>query len=174
MAREGTKKTVFTNFMELCKSMNRNHEHVLVRPAPPPAPAPPAAAGCWWGAPSRPGPCLLAVAPAPGCVPAAASGGRAAARGSVHISAARNPPTPPTPGRPQQFLLAELGTSGSLDGTQRLIVKGRFLPKVFETVLRRWAAGCLPAGTRVVAHPRACLPAVSAPACQHSIGRLPS
>ena len=28
MAREGTKKTVFTNFMELCKSMNRNHEHV--------------------------------------------------------------------------------------------------------------------------------------------------
>ena len=30
VAREGTKKTVFTNFMELCKSMNRNHEHVLV------------------------------------------------------------------------------------------------------------------------------------------------
>lgn len=28
MAREGTKKTVFTNFMELSKSMNRNHEHV--------------------------------------------------------------------------------------------------------------------------------------------------
>ncbi len=37
----------------------------------------------------------------------------------------------------QQFLLSELGTSGSLDGTQRLIVKGRFLPKAFETVLRR-------------------------------------
>ncbi|KAL4857497.1 Eukaryotic translation initiation factor 2 subunit beta [Chlorella vulgaris] len=66
VAREGTKKTVFTNFMELCKSMNRNHEHVL------------------------------------------------------------------------QFLLSELGTSGSLDGTQRLIVKGRFLPKAFETVLRRY------------------------------------
>lgn len=66
VAREGTKKTVFINFMELCKSMNRNHEHVL------------------------------------------------------------------------QFLLSELGTSGSLDGTQRLIVKGRFLPKAFETVLRRY------------------------------------
>jgi translation initiation factor 2 subunit 2 len=66
VAREGTKKTVFTNFMELCKSMNRNHEHVL------------------------------------------------------------------------QFLLSELGTSGSLDGTQRLVVKGRFLPKAFETVLRRY------------------------------------
>ncbi|KFM26271.1 Eukaryotic translation initiation factor 2 subunit beta [Auxenochlorella protothecoides] len=66
VAREGTKKTVFTNFMELCKSMNRNHEHV------------------------------------------------------------------------QAFLLAELGTSGSLDGQQRLIVKGRFLPKAFEGVLRRY------------------------------------
>lgn len=33
VAREGTKKTVFINFMELCKSMNRNHEHVLVRAA---------------------------------------------------------------------------------------------------------------------------------------------
>ncbi|KAF6262197.1 hypothetical protein COO60DRAFT_1677561 [Scenedesmus sp. NREL 46B-D3] len=26
-AREGTKKTVFTNFMDLCKAMNRNNEH---------------------------------------------------------------------------------------------------------------------------------------------------
>ena len=33
VAREGTKKTVFANFMELCKSMNRNHEHVLVSAA---------------------------------------------------------------------------------------------------------------------------------------------
>lgn len=66
VAREGTKKTVFTNFMELCKSMNRNHEHV------------------------------------------------------------------------QAYLLAELGTSGSLDGQQRLVVKGRFLPKGFEGVLRRY------------------------------------
>lgn len=36
------------------------------------------------------------------------------------------------------FLLAELGTSGSLDGQQRLVVKGRFMPKSFETVLRRY------------------------------------
>jgi len=66
VAREGTKKTVFTNFMELNKSMNRQPEHV------------------------------------------------------------------------QQFLLAELGTSGSLDGQNRLIVKGRFQPKAFEGVLRRY------------------------------------
>eukprot|EP00877_Chromochloris_zofingiensis_P000602 jgi/Chrzof1/10542/Cz05g02180.t1 len=66
VAREGTKKTVFTNFMELCKAMNRNNEHVSA------------------------------------------------------------------------YLLAELGTSGSLDGQQRLVVKGRFLPKSFETVLRRY------------------------------------
>ena len=58
VAREGTKKTVFSNFPELCKAMNRPGEHV------------------------------------------------------------------------QAFLLAELGTSGNLDGQQRLIVKGRFLPKV--------------------------------------------
>ena len=38
----------------------------------------------------------------------------------------------------QQFLLAELGTSGSLDGQSRLIVKGRFMPKAFEGVLRRY------------------------------------
>ena len=30
------------------------------------------------------------------------------------------------------------GTSGNLDGQQRLVVKGRFLPKVFEGILRRY------------------------------------
>jgi translation initiation factor 2 subunit 2 len=66
VAREGTKKTVFTNFMDLCRSMNRNPEHL------------------------------------------------------------------------QAYLLAELGTSGSQDGQQRLIMKGRFLPKAFEGCLRRY------------------------------------
>jgi len=64
--REGTKKTVFVNFMELCKAMHRQPDHVM------------------------------------------------------------------------NYLHAELGTSGSLDGQQRLIVKGRFLPKAFEGVLRRY------------------------------------
>ncbi len=64
--REGTKKTVFANFMELCKAMHRQPDHVL------------------------------------------------------------------------SYLMGELGTSGSLDGQQRLIVKGRFLPKAFEGVLRRY------------------------------------
>lgn len=36
------------------------------------------------------------------------------------------------------FLLAELGTSGSMDGNQQLIIKGRFQPKQIENVLRRW------------------------------------
>ncbi|MEW5300518.1 MAG: hypothetical protein WDW36_003447 [Sanguina aurantia] len=66
VAREGTKKTAFTNFIDLCKAMNRQNEHVCA------------------------------------------------------------------------YLMAELGTSGSLDGQSRLIVKGRFLPKSFETVLRRY------------------------------------
>ena len=64
--REGTKKTVFVNFSDLCKAMHRSPEHVL------------------------------------------------------------------------SYLLTELGTSGSLDGQARLIVKGRFLPKVFEGILRRY------------------------------------
>jgi hypothetical protein len=76
VAREGTKKTVFTNFMELCKAMNRQLEHV------------------------------------------------------------------------QLFLLAELGTSGNLDGQSRLIVKGRFLPKAFEGVLRRYVNECGPLAPR--------------------------
>lgn len=71
VAREGTKKTVFTNFMDMCRAMNRQQEHVSA------------------------------------------------------------------------YLLAELGTSGSLDGQQRLVIKGRFLPKSFETVLRRYVNECV-------------------------------
>ncbi|CAJ2652841.1 unnamed protein product [Trifolium pratense] len=64
--REGTKKTVFVNFMDLCKTMHRQPDHVMA------------------------------------------------------------------------FLLSELGTTGSLDGQQRLVVKGRFAPKNFEGILRRY------------------------------------
>ncbi|KAF5818730.1 putative translation initiation factor IF2/IF5 [Helianthus annuus] len=62
--REGTKKTVFVNLVDICKMMRRQPEHVMT------------------------------------------------------------------------FLLAELGTSGSLDGQQRLVVKGRFAPKSFQGILR--------------------------------------
>lgn len=64
--REGTKKTVFANFMDSCKMMHRQPEHVMT------------------------------------------------------------------------FLLAEMGTTGSLDGQQRLVVKGRFAPKNFEGILKRY------------------------------------
>lgn len=37
-----------------------------------------------------------------------------------------------------RFLLAELGTSGTLDGTNTLVLKGRFQQKQMETVLRRY------------------------------------
>nr|CAB3241602.1 IF5-1 translation initiation factor [Phallusia mammillata] len=36
------------------------------------------------------------------------------------------------------FILAELGTSGSVDGNNQLIVKGRFQQKQLESVLRRY------------------------------------
>lgn len=36
------------------------------------------------------------------------------------------------------YLFAELGTSGSVDGTKRLVIKGRFQQKQIENVLRRY------------------------------------
>ncbi|KAI9850345.1 MAG: hypothetical protein M1838_005792 [Thelocarpon superellum] len=37
-----------------------------------------------------------------------------------------------------QFLFAELGTSGSVDGSRRLVIKGRYQQKQIENVLRRY------------------------------------
>ncbi|KAL8927006.1 MAG: hypothetical protein Q9208_002551 [Pyrenodesmia sp. 3 TL-2023] len=37
-----------------------------------------------------------------------------------------------------QFLFSELGTSGSVDGNRRLVIKGRFQQKQIENVLRRY------------------------------------
>ncbi|KAJ2436743.1 translation initiation factor eIF-2 beta subunit, partial [Coemansia sp. RSA 2424] len=37
-----------------------------------------------------------------------------------------------------RFLYAELGTTGSIDGSKRLIIKGKFHQKQIETVLRRY------------------------------------
>lgn len=55
-----------------------------------------------------------------------------------------------------QFLFAELGTSGSVDGAQRLIIKGKFQQKGIEGVLRRYISEyvtcktCKSANTRLV------------------------
>ena len=43
-----------------------------------------------------------------------------------------------------QFLFAELGTSGSVDGSQRLVIKGRFQQKQIENVLRRYIGELCP------------------------------
>ncbi|VAH90671.1 unnamed protein product [Triticum turgidum subsp. durum] len=80
--REGTKKTVFVNFMDLCKTMHRQPEHVMM------------------------------------------------------------------------FLLAEMGTSGSLDGQQRLVIKGRFAPKNFEAILRRYMSYVMDARAQIPSFPR--------------------
>ena len=37
-----------------------------------------------------------------------------------------------------QFLFAELGTSGSVDGSRRLVIRGRFQQRQIENVLRRY------------------------------------
>ena len=44
----------------------------------------------------------------------------------------------------QQSLCVAMPCSGNLDGQQRLIVKGRFLPKGFENVIRRYVNECDP------------------------------
>lgn len=36
------------------------------------------------------------------------------------------------------FLFAELGTSGSVDGSHRLVIKGRYTQKNMENVLRKY------------------------------------
>ena len=58
LSRVGSKKTVWTNFPEICKMMHRNPDHVF------------------------------------------------------------------------QFMMAELGTEGSIDGNQRLVIRGKFVAKV--------------------------------------------
>jgi translation initiation factor 2 subunit 2 len=42
------------------------------------------------------------------------------------------------------YLFAELGTSGSVDGSKRLVIKGRFQQKQIENVLRRYISMQLP------------------------------
>jgi translation initiation factor 2 subunit 2 len=41
------------------------------------------------------------------------------------------------------LLLAEMGTNGSLDGQQRLVIKGRFAPNFFEAIMRRYISKLL-------------------------------
>ncbi|WVN87031.1 uncharacterized protein L203_102207 [Cryptococcus depauperatus CBS 7841] len=66
VAREGAKKTTFSNIIDICRRMRRQPEHVIL------------------------------------------------------------------------FLYSELGTTGSVDGSQRLIMKGKFTQKQIENVLRKY------------------------------------
>jgi len=36
------------------------------------------------------------------------------------------------------FVLAELGTEGAIDGNQRLLMKGRYMPKQIESLLKKY------------------------------------
>eukprot|EP00966_Prymnesium_polylepis_P025554 589425-Prymnesium_polylepis.1 len=37
-------------------------------------------------------------------------------------------------------MLAEMGTTGSIDASSRMVIKGRFPPKAIEQIVRRWGA----------------------------------
>lgn len=41
-----------------------------------------------------------------------------------------------------QFMFAEMGTTGSVDGSGRLVIKGRFQQKQLEHVLRQYIGRC--------------------------------
>lgn len=66
LMRVGTKKTLWTNFQEICSMMRRSPDHVF------------------------------------------------------------------------QFMMAELGTEGSIDGNQRLVIRGKFVPRYIESLLRKY------------------------------------
>jgi translation initiation factor 2 subunit 2 len=66
LMRVGTKKTLWTNFQDICNTMRRNADHVF------------------------------------------------------------------------QFMMAELGTEGSIDGNRRLVIRGKFVPKYIESLLRKY------------------------------------
>ncbi|CAN0417297.1 unnamed protein product, partial [Laminaria digitata] len=36
------------------------------------------------------------------------------------------------------FVVAELGTEGSIDGNQRLVLRGKYVPKYIESLLRKY------------------------------------
>jgi translation initiation factor 2 subunit 2 len=37
-----------------------------------------------------------------------------------------------------QFMMAELGVEGSIDGAKRLVIRGKFVPKYIESLLRKY------------------------------------
>jgi translation initiation factor 2 subunit 2 len=66
LMKQGTKRTVWANFQEICKLMKRNPDHVI------------------------------------------------------------------------QFVCSELGTEASIDGNQRLVIRGKYVPKYIESLLRKY------------------------------------
>jgi translation initiation factor 2 subunit 2 len=48
-----------------------------------------------------------------------------------------------------QFMLAEMGTTGSVDGSGRLVIKGRFQQKQVETVLLKYIGQSSPSYPRL-------------------------
>eukprot|EP00695_Tsukubamonas_globosa_P003648 TRINITY_DN752_c0_g1_i3.p1 TRINITY_DN752_c0_g1~~TRINITY_DN752_c0_g1_i3.p1 ORF type:complete len:244 (-),score=99.13 TRINITY_DN752_c0_g1_i3:38-769(-) len=100
--REGTKKSVFVNFPEICDLMKRSKDHVL------------------------------------------------------------------------QFLLVEMGTSGTLDAENRLTLKGRFPPKHIESILKKYITDyvvcnmCKSLDTTLVRDPHTRLHVLQCEACAAS------
>lgn len=157
VAREGTKKTVFTNFMELCKSMNRNHEHVqafLLAELGTSGEEEKRGGMCVGGGGQGAMSCRAATLLLRACRQAiSAPGVWGRVPSSLRRADGQGARLPGSLGRDQGRPRSSHAATpfsahpvpGSLDGQQRLIVKGRFLPKAFEGVLRRYINECVAA-----------------------------
>lgn len=82
----------------------------------------------------------------PACLSVCVQGDEEEKRGSMRgptIFLSQTPPTPPIhaslpPSLPPQFVVAELGTEGSIDGNSRLVLRGKYVPKGIESLLRKY------------------------------------
>ncbi len=63
-----------------------------------------------------------------------------------------------SPEHVMQFFLAELGTDGSIDGSQRLVIKGRYVPRKIESLLRKYIGKSIDHTLRGIS---SCLPSPS-------------
>lgn len=100
LCRMGTKKTLWNNFQDICKSLSRSPEHVY-QVCVPNDYSPP-------GVPICSSSCLHLLT---------------SARCSLVLL---------------QFFMAELGTEGSIDGNQRLVIRGKYLPRAINTLLKKY------------------------------------
>lgn len=112
VVREGSKRVVIINFGDICKTLNRSQ---VCAPQSPPPPT-----------------TTTNVAFRPALI---------LCLGHLLTTAECEPPwmiLRPSQDHVFAFMLAEMGTTGSIDASSRMVIKGRFPPKAIEQLIRRY------------------------------------